>query len=224
MGLARALDSIRTFADTGQGHGSVPDAQRACRMIAATIGLVSDELTHLGSTLATAPIPEAVAVDAIRRRRSVHLMDQGGTGQPEIAETLAVRASDVARLDRERFAMVVREALRLCDRPDLLNASPLCTSPLLVGRTKERSVLAGGPALSAFLRDECRRLFTSPRDQILDRVMERTFFHPACKQEAIAADLGLTYSTYRRYLARAVARLVDALHLQIALCPAMDMR
>ncbi len=192
MGLARALDSIRSFADTKQGRGSVPESQRAYRMIAATVGLVSDELTQLGSALATAPIAEGDGADA------------SGTGPPE-----------VARLDRERFALVVREALRLCDRPDLLGASPLCASLLLAGRARDGGALADGRALSELLRDECRRLFTSPRDQILDRVMERTFFHPAFKREAIAAELGLTYSTYRRYLAHAVARLVDALHLQI---------
>ncbi len=121
--------------------------------------------------------------------------------------------------DRDRFARVVREALRACDRPDLLRSSPLRGSRWLARRTggeRPDDPLAGGRALAGALRDECRRLFASPRDLILDQVMERTFFNPRGKQELIAAELGLAYSTYRRYLARAVTRLADVLHPQVA--------
>lgn len=41
--------------------------------------------------------------------------------------------------------------------------------------------------------------------------MISSYFEPAGKQEAIAATLGLSYSTYRRYLSAATSRLVDAL-------------
>ncbi len=124
-------------------------------------------------------------------------------------------------LDRERFAQVVRDALRACDRPDLLHASPLGSSRWIAGRAggeqaQGHDPLAAGRALAAALRDESRRLFASPRDLILDRVIERTFFQPLGKQEVIAAELGLAYSTYRRYLAQAVARLAGALHAQVA--------
>ena len=121
--------------------------------------------------------------------------------------------------DRDRFARVVREALRVCDRPDLLRSSPLRCSRWLSDQTggdRPDDPLAAGRALAGALRDECRRLFASPRDLILDQVMERTFFNPRGKQELIAAELGLAYSTYRRYLAQAVARLADVLHPQVA--------
>ncbi len=128
----------------------------------------------------------------------------------------AAETSDpVSRLDRDRFARVVRDALRACDRPDLLHASPLRSSRWNAGRA-ETDPLAAGRALSAALREECRRLFASPRDLILDRVIDRTFFHPLGKQEVIAAELGLAYSTYRRYLAQAIARLAGALHAQVS--------
>jgi hypothetical protein len=123
----------------------------------------------------------------------------------------------VIELDRQEFARVVRGALRACDRPDLLLDHPLLASRWLAARagvTRDR--LAASRALSAALRDECRHLFASPRDQILDRVMEHTFFRPPGKQQRIAAELGLAYSTYRRYLAHAVARLADALRAQMS--------
>lgn len=133
-----------------------------------------------------------------------------------LARGAGAEASDpVGRLDRDRFAHVVRDALRACDRPDLLHASPLRGSRWNAGRA-ETDPLAAGRALAAALREECRRLFASPRDLILDRVIERTFFHPLGKQEVIAAELGLAYSTYRRYLAQAVARLAGALHAQVS--------
>jgi hypothetical protein len=146
---------------------------------------------------------------AIARRalaREIELAERAREGE----------ASDpLGRLDRDRFARVVRDALRACDRPDLLHASPLMTSRWNAGRA-ETDPLAAGRALSAALREECRRLFASPRDLILDRVIERTFFHPLGKQEVIAAELGLAYSTYRRYLAQAIARLAGALHAQVS--------
>lgn len=123
----------------------------------------------------------------------------------------------VASLDRDEFARVVRGALRACDRPDLLQGHPLLASRWLATRAVVNGDrLAAGRALSAALRDECRRLFVSPRDLILDRVMERTFFQPPGKQEVIASELGLAYSTYRRYLAQAVTRLADALRAQMS--------
>ena len=42
-------------------------------------------------------------------------------------------------------------------------------------------------------------------------MLERTYLRGAPSQEAAAEVLGLPFSTYRRYLARATARLVDLL-------------
>lgn len=106
-------------------------------------------------------------------------------------------------LPRAEFERIVREALRVCDRPDLLGASEL---------RRLRCVGAvDGPTMRDVLLEECRRLFSSPRDAVLLDVIERSYFHRALKQEALAAELRLSYSTYRRNLARATARLVDAL-------------
>jgi len=107
---------------------------------------------------------------------------------------------ELARAELER---IVRDSLRLCDRPDLLGASEL-------GRLRCVGAV-DGPRMRDALLGECRRLFASPRDAVLLEVIERTYFHPALKQEALAADLHISYSTYRRSLARATARLIDAL-------------
>lgn len=109
-------------------------------------------------------------------------------------------AGQIAPLGRVAFAVAVRDALRRSDRPDLLRDSPLAAAPWLAGRL-----------LADALREECRRLFASPRDAILDRLMELTYFRPAGKQEVIAAQVGLAYSTYRRHLAAATKRLIDAI-------------
>jgi hypothetical protein len=65
-------------------------------------------------------------------------------------------------------------------------------------------------ALAQLLRDEASRLFASPRDQTLLRVLERAYFNPAAKQEAAAEELQLSVRTYRRYLKLAVDRLADS--------------
>ena len=50
-------------------------------------------------------------------------------------------------------------------------------------------------------------MFASPRDEKLRRVIDLTYFRPAPKQEAAAERLGLSFGTYRRYLATAFGRL-----------------
>jgi len=108
-----------------------------------------------------------------------------------------------AELARGEVERIVRDALRLCDRPDLLGATEL-------GRLRSVGAVDGA-AMRDVLLEECRRLFSSPRDAVLLEVIERSYFHPALKQEALAAELRISYSTYRRNLARATARLIDAL-------------
>ena len=55
------------------------------------------------------------------------------------------------------------------------------------------------------------RLADEPKGDQLRAVLNRTFVRAAPSQEAAAEVLGLPFSTYRRYLARATARLVDLL-------------
>jgi hypothetical protein len=52
---------------------------------------------------------------------------------------------------------------------------------------------------------------TGVHGQELQRVLDRTFLHPAPSQEAAAEVLGLSFSTYRRRLAAAIDAVTDVL-------------
>ncbi len=57
-------------------------------------------------------------------------------------------------------------------------------------------------------------LFEGERDRKLYRVLELTYFNPTLKQAATAAELGLSFSTYRRHLTVCVDRLTEWLWQQ----------
>jgi hypothetical protein len=116
----------------------------------------------------------------------------GETGPPP-AELLRP-----APLGRDAFADAVRAALRDANRPDRLAASPLAGTAL-------------APDLRSALLTGIARVGEEPKGEPLRRVLERTYLCGTPSQEAAAAVLGLPFSTYRRYLARATARLVDVL-------------
>jgi hypothetical protein len=127
------------------------------------------------------------------------------------AGTAAEASALAAGISREDFEAWVKEALRACDRLDVLASCALRSSPWAIRRISAGSATAAAARLRDLLRAESRRLFASPRDDILDRVLERTYFHPGAKQRAIADELGLSFGTYRRHLADATRRLVEAL-------------
>ena len=116
----------------------------------------------------------------------------GETGPPP-AELLRP-----APLGRDAFEEAVRAALREVNRPDRLAAGPLAGTAL-------------GPDLRASLVAGIARLGDEPKGELLRRVLERTYLRGAPSQEAAAEVLGLPFSTYRRHLARATARLADLL-------------
>ncbi|HEY7484848.1 MAG TPA: ATP-binding protein [Streptosporangiaceae bacterium] len=109
-------------------------------------------------------------------------------------------------LDRARFAEAVRVALRDLHRPDRLRPSPLMGSALAVGFEG-----ADVDRLHANLLRAIEQIGREPRAETLGRVLDRTFVRPAPTQEAAAEVLDLPFSTYRRYLAKAVERLTDLL-------------
>jgi len=65
--------------------------------------------------------------------------------------------------------------------------------------------------LEAQLRRHRHLFAASPLDEELDRVVQATFFEQGGSQAEIAAQLGMAYGSYRRYLARAVHRLATVL-------------
>ena len=70
---------------------------------------------------------------------------------------------------------------------------------------------ASGARLRSTLLGGIAHLAREPRGEALQRVLDRTFVRAAPTQEAAAELLGLPFSTYRRYLAKAVERLADLL-------------
>jgi hypothetical protein len=116
----------------------------------------------------------------------------GETGPPP-AELLRP-----APLGRDAFEEAVRAALRDINRPDRLAANALAGTAL-------------APDLRASLLAGIARLGDEPKGEPLRRALDRTYLCGTPSQEAAAEVLGLPFSTYRRHLARATARLVDLL-------------
>ncbi len=108
-------------------------------------------------------------------------------------------------LARSAFEVAVKQALRNCNRPDLLGRNPLA------GLRWVDEAGAGGPALRAALVQAAETLRGHPRDEKLYRALDRTYFRPAPTQERAAELLDLPFSSYRRHLTQGVARVVDVL-------------
>jgi adenylate cyclase len=114
-------------------------------------------------------------------------------------------------LTRSDFENAVKDALRHYTRTDLLSGNALLYAQLF---TQSGSDTATPRALRSLIAESAESLFANERDQRLYRVLDLTYFNPTPKQEAAAERLGMSFSTYRRQLATAVARLTDWLWRQ----------
>jgi TolB-like protein/Flp pilus assembly protein TadD len=114
-------------------------------------------------------------------------------------------------LTRTEFDSAVKDALRHYTRADLLVGNPL----LHVQAVRQRGLpMANAQDLRMTLAETAEALFANSRDQKLYRVLDLTYFNPAPKQEAAADRLGLSFSTYRRYLGTGVERIAEWLWQQ----------
>ncbi len=133
----------------------------------------------------------------------------GATAPTEPDPTLSTRA---AVLSRQDFADAVRRALRDLTRPDRLRGSPLLGTWVVLARTGLQSpVRERVAALQDVLREAVAGLRGNPADERLYRVLHRAYLAPAPSLERAAEALGLPSSTFRRYLAAGVARVVEIL-------------
>ena len=114
-------------------------------------------------------------------------------------------------LTRPDFKNAVKDALRNYAQADLLTENALLRTRLL---TRSESSLATPQALRNMLAETAKALFASERDQRLYRVIDLTYLNPAPKQVAAADQLGVSFSTYRRYLTAGVDRLTEWLWRQ----------
>jgi hypothetical protein len=136
-------------------------------------------------------------LDALADREIATGQDAGPAPQPP-APTMA--------LSQAEFTAAVRRALRDLHRPDALAANPLVRSAVVRERDPDAPP---AEVLEALLREAVAALGADPRDERLQRVLDRTYVRPAPTQERAAELLGLPPSTYRRHLSRAVGRVAD---------------
>jgi hypothetical protein len=119
----------------------------------------------------------------------------GGTGPPPESVLRPPPPS------RDAFGSAVRSALQQLNRLDQLAANPLVGTRL--GATPE--------AVRSSVTEAIRRLAGEPKGDQLSAVLHRTFVRAAPTQEAAAEALGQPFSTYRRYLAKAIEQLTEIL-------------
>jgi TolB-like protein len=143
-----------------------------------------------------------VSVDAVHGTR---------VPQRRLTTRPARRRAPDSSLSRHDFEGAVRAALRDYVRSDMLARNALMRARLL-GKDAQRTVTP--LALKALLAETAQALFDNMRDERLYQVLDLTYFNPTRKQEAVAQQLGLSFSTYRRHLATATDRLTEWLWQQ----------
>lgn len=108
-------------------------------------------------------------------------------------------------LSEDEFAASVYEALKEYQSDKKLAANPLIRSKLVMGNadghTDIQILLA---ALKDCIAEACDSIKDSPKEEKFFRVIFRTFINPVGPQEAVADYLNIPFSTYRRYLRKAV--------------------
>ncbi len=146
-------------------------------------------------------VPPAAWLGALARR------ELGGPGPAAEPAT-----SEAAVLGREDFAAAVKDGLRGLTRPARLATNPLLGSRVVAEASGPDAPRAERVAvLQRVLREAAATLRQSPADERLYRVLHRAYLAPAPTLERAAEALDLPSSTFRRYLAAAVARVVEAL-------------
>jgi hypothetical protein len=118
----------------------------------------------------------------------------------------------VTRLERPAFARAVQAALKQLNDPIALEASPLCDSRLAwTGVPPDARRDQRARALTTRLAEAIDALAGSARGARAHRALHSTYVQPTPVQKQAAADLGLTWTTYRRHLTEGVAMLVEQL-------------
>ncbi|MDN3025947.1 ATP-binding protein [Streptomyces sp. S.PB5] len=130
------------------------------------------------------------------------LLLSGVSGALEKPTAVSGQSAEYAVLSRPEFDTAVRDALRELSRAEDLALNPLA-----------RSRLTGGPGaeLPDLLAEAVDALRAERGGEKYHRAVAATYLHGAPTQEAVAARLGLPFSTYRRHLTVGVARVCDAL-------------
>jgi hypothetical protein len=135
-------------------------------------------------------------------------------GQRELGFEIAQEDQQVQMLvlSEEEFANSVYEALKDYQSDKKLLANPLLRSRFVMnfaGSDKDTTILLA--SLKDCLGDATDKIKESVKEDKFHRVLFRTFFNPVGSQEQAADYLNLPFSTYRRYLRKAVNLVTENL-------------
>jgi hypothetical protein len=135
-------------------------------------------------------------------------------GQRELGFEIAqeVQPVQMVVLSEEAFANSVYEALKDYQSDKKLLGNPLLRSRFVMnfaGNENDTSILLA--SLKDCLGDATDKIKESVKDDKFHRVLFRTFFNPVGSQEQAADYLNLPFSTYRRYLRKAVNLVTENL-------------
>lgn len=122
-----------------------------------------------------------------------------------------IRQPVPSSLDRETFEAGVRGALRSFHQVERLAESPLLRSRLASGLDPNASRADTARQLQSLIQGEIEGLSGETSDEEVYRVLKVTYLGKPVKQAAAAAELNMSYSTYRRRHSAAVDRLIDIL-------------
>ncbi|WP_159106882.1 ATP-binding protein [Streptomyces rishiriensis] len=130
-------------------------------------------------------------------------------GDPPATETDSEQAqprTEFTVLSRPEFDTALRDALRSLSRPRELSSNPLTRSRLMADTKR---------TLPQILADAVEGLRAQGGGYNYYRAVSQTYLTKGMPtQQAVAARLGLPFSTYRRHLTGGIARLSDALWRQ----------
>ncbi|MBN8663626.1 MAG: AAA family ATPase [Chitinophagales bacterium] len=137
-------------------------------------------------------------------------------GQREVGEKVEGNRLEqklqIVVLSEDEFTSCVYDALKDYHSDKKLLNNPLLRSRFVINAanndTDPKILLA---ALRDCLADATDKIKNSPKDVKLHRVMFRTFLNPVGSQEAVADYLNIPFSTFRRYLRKAVNMVTETL-------------
>lgn len=145
------------------------------------------------------------------------LMSQRVISAPE---TGTAATDDGYALTEQDFIDAVYEALKQIKNPKKLTGNQLLKTKFVRQDASDKSTeLDLALVLADKLTNAITSLEHSPKDDVLHRVLYRTFVNPVGSQEQTADFLYMSFSTYRRQVKKGVERVADMLWLEEKRCP-----
>ncbi|HEY2720074.1 MAG TPA: hypothetical protein VGI82_00015, partial [Chitinophagaceae bacterium] len=150
-----------------------------------------------------------------RERPPLAWLELMGKREINEEESAAVAKDNTVHLNEQQFFDAVYDALKLIDSPKKLTSNPLLQTNFVIRDNQlEKSDINLALTLTDKIKNTVDSLEHSPKDEMLHRVLFRTFINPVGSQEQTADFLYMSFSTYRRNLKKAVEKLADILWLE----------